>query len=57
MEVASALLLVYCMGTVPVQFSLWSDISPCERVPTWAMDMAVDLFFMVPSAPARPPPA
>ncbi len=48
MEVVSAVLLVYSMGTVPVQLSLWNDVSPCDHVPTWAMDMAVDLFFMVP---------
>ncbi len=47
MELVSAALLVYCMGTVPVQLSLWNDMDPCDRVPTWAFDMSVDIFFLV----------
>ena len=46
-ELISAGLLVYCMCVVPVQLSLWDGIGPCEHVPTWEMDLGVDIFFMV----------
>ena len=45
-ELISAGLLVYCMCVVPVQLSLWDGIGPCEHVPTWEMDLGVDIFFM-----------
>jgi hypothetical protein len=55
MELVSAALLVYCLGIVPIQLSLWSDVGTCERVPTWFVDMAVDIFFMV-GLPTHPIP-
>ena len=35
------------MGVVPIQLSIWSDIGPCDHIPTWQCDMTVDMFFMV----------
>lgn len=45
-EFTSAMLLVYCIGVVPIQLSFWSNLTTCQRVPTMFFDMFVDLFFM-----------
>ncbi len=47
-EFTSAMLLVYCIGVVPVQLSFWANLGSCQRVPTMEFDMFVDLFFLVP---------
>jgi hypothetical protein len=43
----SMVMLVYCVGVVPIHLSFWDKIGICNRAPTLEADLLTDTYFLV----------